>query len=233
MTSLFEFAEMQGTGEIPIDLISCGGRDVSLLEFFAVEEEAIRLEREREARAAERTPEAIAHENARLTRVMVDAARAEALLEARRGFEEELAQRLGEERARITRVCGEFAMDRQKYFAAAEVQVVKLAIAIARRVLAKEVAADKMHLTATVRAALSRVHDGSATILRVRASEESKWAEMFGSAGDGSVTVVGDDRLGAGECVLETDVGRVELGVEVQIAEIERGFGDLIRRQGE
>ena len=39
--------------------------------------------------------------------------------------------------------------------------------------------------------------------------------------------------MSKGECVLETTVGRVELGVEVQVAEIERGFGDLIRRQGE
>jgi flagellar assembly protein FliH len=47
------------------------------------------------------------------------------------------------------------------------------------------------------------------------------------------VTVVGDAHLEAGECVLETDVGTVELGVQVQLAEIERGFGDLLRRQGE
>jgi flagellar assembly protein FliH len=30
------------------------------------------------------------------------------------------------------------------------------------------------------------------------------------------------------ECVLETSVGRVELGVKAQLIEIERGFFDLL-----
>jgi len=130
-------------------------------------------------------------------------------------------------------VASEFAMDRQRYFAAAEAQVVKLALAIARRVLTREVEADTMHLAATVRAALARVHDGSASVLRVRLGEQSQWEALFAKSREGTVSVVGDEHMEAGECVLETSVGRVELGVNVQLAEIERGFGELLRRQGE
>jgi flagellar assembly protein FliH len=43
--------------------------------------------------------------------------------------------------------------------------------------------------------------------------------------------VVGDERLAAGECVLETNVGKVELGVSVQLEEIERGFFDLMEQR--
>jgi flagellar assembly protein FliH len=32
-----------------------------------------------------------------------------------------------------------------------------------------------------------------------------------------------------GECVLETNIGRVELGVSAQLAEIEKGFFDLLQ----
>jgi len=93
--------------------------------------------------------------------------------------------------------------------------------------------ADQMHLAAIVRAALARVHDGSASTLRVRTGEEPQWEALFATGREGVVTVVGDAHLEAGECVLETDVGTVELGVQVQLAEIERGFGDLLRRQGD
>ena len=43
--------------------------------------------------------------------------------------------------------------------------------------------------------------------------------------------IVGDERLSAGECVLDTSVGRVELGVSAQLAEIERGFFDLMHQR--
>jgi flagellar assembly protein FliH len=236
MTSLFDFGDAVGSAiaDMPVDLISAGGRGVSVLEFFVLEDaERERLARE-DAESLTRQPqESAPAERANQIHAMVEAARSDALEQARRQFESELEQRLDQERARVEAVASEFAMDRQRYFAAAETQVVGLAIAIARRVLSREVEADVMHLTATVRAALARVHNGSATTLRVRSSEQPQWEALFANSREGSVTVVGDQRMEAGECVLETDVGRVELGVQVQLAEIERGFGDLLRRQGD
>ena len=35
----------------------------------------------------------------------------------------------------------------------------------------------------------------------------------------------------AGECVLETRVGTVELGVKAQLEEIEKGFFDLLQQR--
>lgn len=232
MTSLFEFGDAGSPP--PVDLVTVGARGVSLLEFFVLEDE----ERERIARAetaseSQRPQESAGAERARQMQVMLEAARSDAAEQARRDFEEQLAVRLDAERERVQQVSREFAMDRQRYFAAAESQVVQLALAIARRILAREVDADAMHLTAIVRAALARVHDGSATTLRVRMGEQAEWEALFASGREGAVTVVGDAHLAAGECVLETDVGRVELGVQVQLAEVERSFGDLLRRQGE
>jgi flagellar assembly protein FliH len=232
VTSLFELPE-RGSA-MPVDLLAAGSGGVSLLEFFSLEDEdAERLQSESAATHAERSAADATNERTRQTRAMVDAARNEALAQARTDFEEELSERVAHEHSRVERVCAEFAMDRQRYFAAAEAQVVKLAIAMASRVLAREVAADPMHLAGTVRAALARVHDGSVTVLRVPTGQVTQWTAMFANACDGSVSVLGDERLGEGECVLETDVGRVELGVQVQLAEIERGFGELLRRQGE
>ena len=228
MTSLFDLPDAGRGAGMPLDLLmdlaADGRRGVSPLEFFAVEDEAAeRLARENADRLRE-TPESMAQERARQVSAMVEAARAEAKAEARRECEAEVVARVATERERVERVCAEFARDRQRYFAAAEAQVVKLALAIARRVLAREVAEDATHLAPVVRAALARVQDGSATVLRVR--DVSGWAEMFA---DESVSVMADERLKAGECVLETEVGRVELGIEVQMREVERGFGELMQ----
>ena len=231
MTSLFDLAQPGSMNDIPVDLITRGGRGVMPLEFFVIEGAEFEQEAAEQVSAPE--PEFVASERAKQTQAMIDAARADAIDQARRGFELELDARLHEERVRVERACAEFAMDRQRYFAAAEGQVVKLAIAVARRILAREVEADAMHLTATVRAALARVHDGTSSVLRVRSNEVEQWSAVFADAREGSVSIVADERLAAGECVLETEVGRVELGVQVQLAEVERGFRDLLRRQGE
>jgi flagellar assembly protein FliH len=42
------------------------------------------------------------------------------------------------------------------------------------------------------------------------------------------VELVADEDLHSGDCVLETHVGQVELGVSAQLEEIERGFFDLL-----
>lgn len=227
MTLPFDVGEDAEAVEVAVELITPGGRGVSALEFFAEGEG----EGDDEADAGlTGESESAAGERAAQMRAMIDAAREEATMEARRAFEWEMEVRLGQERARVEQVSVQFAKDRERYFGAAEGQVVRLALAVARRVLAREVAADAMHLAGTVRAALARVQDGSSPVLRVSGEESEAWRAMFVGGG---VEVVRDDSLGEGECVLETNVGRVELGVEVQMGEIERGFGELLHRQGE
>ena len=171
----------------------------------------------------------------------------EGFAEARRLGEEELLLRLAEERRRIDRLRLEFARDRQRFFAAAESQVVELALAVARRILARDAEAGGLALRSTVKAALARVQDGSAAVLRVAAEEQGVWTELLqqnplatdtpGSgrprrALTGRVEVIPDPTIAAGDCVLETAAGRLELGVDVQMAEVERGFRELMQNQG-
>jgi flagellar assembly protein FliH len=58
-----------------------------------------------------------------------------------------------------------------------------------------------------------------------------RWRELMLCDEAGAVEVTGDPRLGEGDCVLDTRVGRVELGVSAQLEEIERGFFDLLQRR--
>ena len=63
-----------------------------------------------------------------------------------------------------SRVCEEFARERTKYFADVEAEVVKLALAIAARVLHREAELDPLLLTGVVRVALEKVAEDSATV---------------------------------------------------------------------
>jgi flagellar assembly protein FliH len=57
------------------------------------------------------------------------------------------------------------------------------------------------------------------------------WRQVFAASSELSLQVVGDERLTEGQCVLDTNVGRVELGVSAQLEEIERGFFDLLQQR--
>jgi flagellar assembly protein FliH len=161
--------------------------------------------------------------------VQVEAARSEGRVAARLEWEEEFAKGIVEERERVSRICELFGRERAKYFADVEMEVVKLALAVAARIVHREVKFDPMLLAAVVRMALEKVEDNSATVLRVSMEEEARWKEVF--VAESSLQVVGDERMAAGECVLETHVGKVELGVSAQLAEIERGFFDLLQQR--
>jgi flagellar assembly protein FliH len=167
-------------------------------------------------------------EQALVMQTRMEAARRESKAEAREEWRQELEERVAEERARIARVCEEFARERRQYFSDVEAEVVRLALAIAARVLHREAELDPLLLTGVVRVALEKVAEDSATVLRVPAAEVEIWREVTSSD---STNVVGDERMKAGECVLETSVGKVELGVSAQLEEIEKGFFDLLRQR--
>lgn len=224
----------------PVRLLGGALRDVSRLEFLSFEpgviekvvdvgegskvdeiegalrEDLVAIEVTRESQAAE-------------IQARMEVVRREARADARLEWGKELEERVLEEHVRVVRVCEEFGRKRSKYFAAVELEVVTLALAIAARVLHREVKMDPLLLTAAVRIALGKVAEESSTVLRVPPGDAEMWRGVFGS--NDAVQVVGDERMTAGECVLETNVGRVELGVSAQLEEIEKGFFDLLEQR--
>ncbi len=227
MTSLFDTI---GANELPVDLMSSGGRGVTLLEFMAVGAKEV----EDAAAAAEEEPaaEEFVPDRGAQMRAMLDAAREEAAEETRRLLVAEYEERIRQERRRIERLLLEFGEERQRYFARVEAAVVRLAMYVAAKVLQREVSVDAMHLAATVRAALSRIQDGSTAVMRVRPEEVGVWEQAFSEESADRIEVAGDKTMRLGDCVLETTIGRVELGVVAQLGEIERGFRELLERAG-
>jgi flagellar assembly protein FliH len=159
----------------------------------------------------------------------IERARVEAKEDARREWEKEMEEGIAKERASLLTACGGFQKERARYFAAVESEVVKLALAIAERVVQREVKLDPLLLAGVVRVALEKMAEGSTAVLRVPADELTNWQEL-GDWGS-SVRLVGDEGMQAGECAIDTNVGRVELGVGAQLEEIERGFFDLLQQR--
>lgn len=224
----------------PVRLLGGALRDVSRLEFFSFApggtEKAVDVGESAEVDEIESVlrEDVVAVEVARESQevevhAQMEMVRREAKAEARLEWEGELEERVLEERSMVAQVCEEFGRERSKYFAAVESEVVKLALAIAARVLHREAKMDPLLLTAAVRVALGKVAEDSSTVLRVPAGDAEMWRDVFGS--NDAVQVVGDEQMTAGECVLETNVGKVELGVSAQLEEIEKGFFDLLEQR--
>ena len=241
MISPYENGGAKATGRdagvgMPVRLLGGGGQEVSRLEFFPMGQPEIVAEVEADG-AEVLLKEEVAVLDGRLrlqaeqTSAQMELARNEARAEARLAWEQELEDRIVGERRAVLKACEEFVRERARYFAGVEAEVVKLALAIAARVLHREAKLDPLLLTGVVRVALEKVAEDSATVLRVPVAAIEMWREVFVASPESSLQIVGDERLAAGECVLDTNVGRVELGVRAQLEEIERGFFDLIQQR--
>jgi flagellar assembly protein FliH len=221
---------------MPVRLLGGGRREVSRLEFFPLGQPEVLAKVEVDG-AAVLLKEEVAALDGRLRSQAeqmsadMEMARNEARAEARLEWAQELEDRVVRERRAVLTACEEFVRERARYFAGVEAEVVKLALAIAARVLHREAKLDPLLLTGVVRVALEKMAEDSATVLRVPIDAVEMWREVFLASPESSPQVMGDERLAGGECVLETNVGRVELGVSAQLEEIERGFFDLMQQR--
>ena len=232
-------AKPAGQGSVvgmPVRVLGGGVREVSRLEFLPLGQPEV------VAKVATEETEVLLNENvaalegrlqsqAEQVSAQMELARSEARAEARLEWGQELEDGIVAERKAVLKACEEFGRERARYFAGVEAEVVKLALAIAARVLHREAKIDPLLLTGVVRVALEKVAEDSATVLRVPVGAIEMWREVFVTGSESSLQIVGDERLRTGECVLDTNVGRVELGVSAQLEEIERGFFDLIQQR--
>ncbi len=130
--------------------------------------------------------------------------------------------------AQIERMLASFAVERDRYLQTVEHEVVKLALAVAARILRREAQMDPLLLTGAVRVALGQLAASTSVRLRVPAAELDLWAESIAHLPGLSVKpqVLPGEGMRLGDCVVETDLGSVDLGVRAQSSEIERGFFD-------
>jgi len=111
-----------------------------------------------------------------------------------------------------------------------EEDIIRLAVAVARRVLHRELTIDPTALAGLIRAAFDKLD--SRQILQIRTDPGSlKAVEQVVSKMDpaSGIRVVPDAALHSGSLILEFPKGELDASVETQLSEIERGFIDIVR----
>jgi flagellar assembly protein FliH len=128
----------------------------------------------------------------------------------------------------LAALAAKFSEERDRYLAAVEREVVKLALAVAARILRREAQMDPLLLTGAVRVALGQLSGSTQVRLRVPAGELDLWNEVIALVPNLPVkpAVMAGEGMRLGDCVIETDLGSVDLGIRAQLGEIERGFFD-------
>jgi flagellar assembly protein FliH len=131
---------------------------------------------------------------------------------------------------RFARTIDELAAMRPRLREQAEGDLVRLAVAIARRVVRRELTIDPQAITGLVKAALEQLSAGERIRVRVHPEDEAAVRSCLAAVGRAaSVEVSGDATLERGSAILETERGNLDASAETQLAEIERGLTDRFR----
>jgi flagellar assembly protein FliH len=113
----------------------------------------------------------------------------------------------------------------------AEGDMLRLALAIARRVLRREMAVDPDAMHGLVLGALEKLQGQEICRVRVHPSHAAQLSDWLRPAsGQPGVEVIADSSRNPGDVIFETDRGNLDASVDTQLGEIERGLADCLRR---
>jgi len=170
---------------------------------------------------------------AQTERNLEEAARAAGRREGEAAARAALEKQLLQLRESIRNSIADFAHERARYYAQVETEVVRLALSIARKVLHREAAVDPLLLAGIARVALDKMESATKVTVRVCPEQVSEFRTYFAQTGEPEDTpdVIEDGTLPANHCKLETSLGTTELGLEVQLKEIEQGLMDLMAQR--
>jgi flagellar assembly protein FliH len=114
----------------------------------------------------------------------------------------------------------------------AEGDTVKLSLAIARRVLRRDVAVDPDAMRGLVIAALEKLNSQEIYLVRASSGQAAEiTAILRQSMPHARIEVIADGSLTPGSVMFETNHGNLDASVDSQLQEIERGLADHLRKQ--
>ena len=178
-----------------------------------LERECLELDR-RGRHAVEQAHEAAAH------------AQSAALREQQERMEAAAAER-------VFALAAAFVTTQREYFQAVEVEVVRLALAVAARILHREAQIDPLLLRGAVRVALEDLQQQETCVLEVAAPAAENWRNWLaaGKPSAAKIELRVREEVAADHCRLEIESSTADLSTTAQLAEIERGFFDLLQQR--
>ena len=118
---------------------------------------------------------------------------------------------------------------REETFNQIETEVVELALAIARKVICREVSTDKETVVCVAREALAKVDDPGKIKIKMNPADlqfinETKYQLSNLIANVNNVTIEAEESIQCGGCVIETDLGEIDARIEKQLQAVEESF---------
>jgi flagellar assembly protein FliH len=126
---------------------------------------------------------------------------------------------------RLTQTIEELTQVRAQMIFQTERQMVQLAMAVARRVVQREVSLDPDLLIAMARVALERLGETAQVKIRLHPDDyEAAGAARVAQLAGSNVMILADAHLSRGGCRIESDMGVLDAGVDAQLQEIARAL---------
>ena len=156
----------------------------------------------------------------------------------RQGYEEgqaaarrEIGAQMDAAYERLARTIEELSGLRARFRHEAEEEVVALSLAVARRILHRELTVAPDAILGLVKAALEKIEIREVHRVRVHPADIALVRQHLEKMGlPRRIEVSGDPGLARGSAIFDSSRGALDSSVETQLEEIERGFADLIRR---
>ncbi|MFN9920783.1 MAG: FliH/SctL family protein [Acidobacteriota bacterium] len=134
---------------------------------------------------------------------------------------------------RMAQSIEDIATVKQRYLAESEEQLVRLAVAVARRILYREIQVDAEALFGLIHAATSRAELRELNrILLNPKDHQALLPHLERLQLPPRVEVVADAGIERGALLLESTSGVLDASIQAQLDEVERGFIDLLGRRG-
>jgi len=126
---------------------------------------------------------------------------------------------------------------RSQLYAQVEREVVKLAIEVAKKIVHREIQADRDIIQTLVKVALSHVADKSAVTVHLHPIDYNYLlehrAELTRGAEDGrDIVLLADKSIDRGGCLIETECGDIDARIEEEFRELERSFFEGLKPDG-
>jgi flagellar assembly protein FliH len=129
---------------------------------------------------------------------------------------------------RSANAIADMAAVRPRLMLEAEAELVDLSIAIARRILRRELAIDPSALQGLIKAALEKLAGQQICRVRAHPDLEAGLRQALERAGHADVKITADAMLEPGAILLETQRGKLDASLETQLGEIGRGLADRL-----
>lgn len=130
---------------------------------------------------------------------------------------------------KLARSIHELSELRSKLRHQAEGDLIKLSLAIAKKVVHRELSTDPESLAGLVRVAMEKIRFQEILRVRVHPQHQPIVQQLVTRLSGGvPLTVLADNRLPLGGVVVETTRGEFDSSVDVQLREIERGLTDRL-----